>query len=1535
MAAHEHDSFAEGYDSYLLNHAVLVENLSEAPIFDATSPITQFIEERVDLLCGDDIPRPPVYVVDSAEPGACIAGNGLIVNRGLLDLLQYEEEVDAALGHELAHFEHHGEGVSHSNPASAIGVVRAHETEADLRGMELLSRRGINPRGSISLFETLARHTKTRAETKNIAEHFIDSPTHGRSADRAINLEQAAWHLDLPHLSPSDLTPLSFARSAADTIGQHVEQDDHIRRQAAIGHAIRQAFQEYKDDGHSHETALPYALSQPYLEQQAALMAEIHPELRDEEVHELAMLAGSKFGAACHLDVSADNPLDANRLERAFQNLDHPALTQLVGSFNKETREHVAESYILQALNEKMPDLMLLTFIEACEKQFGDFIFARPFAIKMTQLEEDEERNQASINRLCAIAARTKLPLYFISSNKELTRHPRYTIEELRLKEAAAQPTVMDLLAYVSHYNCRIDQTVKNNEAQLLPEFRTWRSDSEDESTANFRSQGLTSAQQSLLYGHNVQGENSAVQRLYIDCMRTDPATFTRELLSYTDDEELRKTMSTIWIEVFLELHGYRGQFALLSTLYTADPAHTRRLLGSFFEENIEYISSTLGIHVEMNEAESDDDFDDSDDYDEDDEAENEEGEDEDIFETARFVSVVLNKCLEQTREVLCIDGLDPAELAARSAFVDNLVIDSEKIRSFALLQGLESYAHHGDATALLSLLARVEPPKFTVSSFTGDDHLHAYAQACWKAALTRLLDQPNVGQDDESLRLLMVFGLAAEDTSTNLHVPARALNRLVEERNFDEGMQLVFGTYGHLPSHVLRNAVVTLIESKAKTLDDFAKLEARLLENLEQFVDLHHKEIGTGSIIETNVLEAYRTHQTKEREVGLKHDVVKGMESVRLLRALLMSAEDDAELKQYMFERWWLRYRTDFQGKIDVEAKFRVEDIAIWRYPHKKSQLEHWIKEIPRHDDYQPLGATLDKLYVGNAALRHITVRKLLLGKGGVLTEAAGRQALVEALMQTWLAYEEGSATDSILHNILQSLMESAGPERLYHYLGPVLQDLILHPPHVQTSFDDIATRQANIVVDTMLSRKKISKELGNEREAVRRKVINLARGNANDQDAAGRSTLEDRLFEIFVEAEDESIGRISPTELALMVGKKSGAVGVRMLQLAGQYYDIPENEREKYNEVYDSMKGQTRLQAYKVLAREAKTNARVAELLDNIELFGERLGGGSLMTVYEVTMKDGSRQVIGVRNPNAEYHATQIAELAYNALDRAIENDPENADLKIAQSLVIDAVTWIRNELNDTTFTAKDAVFRAENDTREGTGFRRGRSRYDLYVPKANETGTLWIRNEELVPGVNLNGLTIAHDEPTDLASKRISQADFQDAVSTLVRNALFQIRRGRFAHSDMHMGNFRIVEGNNRIAVFDRYNLIEMTDELRATLKQTITHVASGRHRDAVEAVLHSVTPEEALADDVVRTIADSVAHGEADLTKTMANLVIGLKRANISIPLELSLIMRNIFSLARLSHKAGFDNLVEAFMHTADEQEVQDLLADLAA
>lgn len=720
-------------------------------------------------------------------------------------------------------------------------------------------------------------------------------------------------------------------------------------------------------------------------------------------------------------------------------------------------------------------------------------------------------------------------------------------------------------------------------------------------------------------------------------------------------------------------------------------------------------------------------------------------------------------------------------------------------------------------------------------------------------------------------------------------------------------------------------------MERKAKTPEDFAAVEEYMMQYLEDFIDTNQAGIGVGSIIETNIIAAYKRKHALERDVALKHDEITGMESVRLIRALLMSSKSDADLKQYVFERWWLANRTHSR----VSDHFTVEDIAIWRHPSKEARRQYWVKEMPPIGTYTPLADTIDKLYLSNDAVRYIAVRKLMLGEGGVLTDVQGRESLVEALMQSWLEYEEGSEGERLLTNILSSLMESTAPERLYHYLGPILQDLILRPPQEQSTNDAVAAAHAKKVIDTMQKQGKLGNRLfGTELDAVESKIKNLMNGGSEaTQQAVSLRETHDQLLNLFDVAKAEQITTISPTELALMTGKKSGAIGVRMLQLAGQYYAIPAEERERYDEVYDSMKGQSRLQAFKVLTREAQQNAQTAAILADIADFGERIGGGSLMTMYEVTMTNGSKRVTGVRNPNAEYHVVQVADLASTALDRANSNDPNNNDLKMAQSLIYDSVTWISHELNDTNFTAKDTVFRAQNDTMRGNGFRKGSSRYDVYVPQAYETGSLWIRHEDFVAGVNLTGLKISDTDSTNLGQKIISRDDYQDAVSTLVRSALYQINHGDFVHSDMHKGNFRITEDNNAIAIFDRYNLIEMTAPLRSALQITIGSIISGDRETAVQAMIDFVAPGNAGNSNLATQIATNIQQ-ETDPTKAMTHTLLDLKKAGITIPIELSLILRNIFSLSRLSEEAGFANIGAAFLHTADDQEVQDLLTALS-
>ena len=86
------------------------------------------------------------------------------------------------------------------------------------------------------------------------------------------------------------------------------------------------------------------------------------------------------------------------------------------------------------------------------------------------------------------------------------------------------------------------------------------------------------------------------------------------------------------------------------------------------------------------------------------------------------------------------------------------------------------------------------------------------------------------------------------------------------------------------------------------------------MTDRLEAFIEDNAAEIGVASILDTNIIDAYQTARVWHRETGLKKDVINNMEAVRLLRALLMSGQDDKPLMNYVFERLWGGNPTHFE---------------------------------------------------------------------------------------------------------------------------------------------------------------------------------------------------------------------------------------------------------------------------------------------------------------------------------------------------------------------------------------------------------------------------------------------------------------------------------------------------------------------------------------------------------------------------------------------------------------------------------------------
>lgn len=172
------------------------------------------------------------YVVDSEQVNAfAIPGGHVYVNRGLIERADNLSELAGVLGHEIAHVsERHGieqwqraqranQGLSllygvllGRNPGTieraAVGagvqglVLAPHgrdaEREADLRGVEFVTRAGIHPRGMVTFFQELLAE---RQRNPSRVEQWFS--THPLTEERIANTSRA---IDAMNLEGRNLT---------------------------------------------------------------------------------------------------------------------------------------------------------------------------------------------------------------------------------------------------------------------------------------------------------------------------------------------------------------------------------------------------------------------------------------------------------------------------------------------------------------------------------------------------------------------------------------------------------------------------------------------------------------------------------------------------------------------------------------------------------------------------------------------------------------------------------------------------------------------------------------------------------------------------------------------------------------------------------------------------------------------------------------------------------------------------------------------------------------------------------------------------------------------------------------------------------------------------------------------------------------------------------------------------------------------------------------------------------------------------------
>jgi predicted unusual protein kinase regulating ubiquinone biosynthesis (AarF/ABC1/UbiB family) len=367
-------------------------------------------------------------------------------------------------------------------------------------------------------------------------------------------------------------------------------------------------------------------------------------------------------------------------------------------------------------------------------------------------------------------------------------------------------------------------------------------------------------------------------------------------------------------------------------------------------------------------------------------------------------------------------------------------------------------------------------------------------------------------------------------------------------------------------------------------------------------------------------------------------------------------------------------------------------------------------------------------------------------------------------------------------------------------------------------------------------------------------------------------------------------------------------------MLQLAGQYFDLPPEDATVFEDAYDNVRGQTRVQALRVLKREARLHPEAAELLDNIEQFGQRIGGGSLMTVYDVQLKDGRRVALSVKNPNVEYNLDKMTTILERSVKHVQAAHPDSPVYPALEAILGQVKQWIRDELEDPEFELKDARFRLQNDdTLRGT-----EEAVSILVPNTIPTGTRRIRCEEYIEGTNLNGLEIA--DTTDIGNGQIMRGDLQLIVSKLVKNYVPQLLVHGLAHPDIHPGNFRVMNDARTIAVFDRYNLLELDDHEKTIIGTMAAQLVAGDANAAADELLGYLQglPENAGKERTFAELRQEFGTAGTGGVSGLMTMLVKLQQASVVVPLKLTLVARNFGSLNKLSLKAGFSGVAEALM-----------------
>ncbi len=725
-----------------------------------------------------------------------------------------------------------------------------------------------------------------------------------------------------------------------------------------------------------------------------------------------------------------------------------------------------------------------------------------------------------------------------------------------------------------------------------------------------------------------------------------------------------------------------------------------------------------------------------------------------------------------------------------------------------------------------------------------------------------------------DKLYLLQLVDLLYERNIAGM-VIHQIMTLISQEDSFDDIQGLLFEK-NRYNTDLLAKFVEEVSRTPAQL--DTARTELVNLETKTQFL----KKVSGGMMIEEVIAQCFKE------------------EKLTWLITLLNTHTDDSDIKKTLYSllHKFQRFPAVLPG-FSLVIYDRLEE-------RPRCIRESYLAQLPDALPLRHMTAEeyLSGLYNLSYPEKTALTRLLLIGNNGVLLDPMGRAALLRYFLTEFIA--SGTTTEEkelydVITEVLEALFLHASTEVLYLLISPLITKWMLVPPEKerQTSWETIISEhiqsrrgylRKNYTEDRI-------KQMQSEALAVCQRTPS---SSYSAEDLAYNDIILKMIGSDPRQRHTADPDKISPVSLVVDIARDLGSLGVRFLQVLGQYVHIPESYREEFDNVYDGVQGQSKLTAYETLLREWPT------LPEEVKEISPSIGGGSMMTVYTGEFQDGHTEVIKVANPNLVYVTDQLASEIKRIL--AILAKEKGSGYAIANILIDDITEWIKQDFSYEQFLQQNNQFHADQN-----GYRqKPEDRYQIKVPQAFGTENKFHKREEYIRGI---GLTKKHEQ--DLLAKG---HDLKQIVRAIGHSYIKQILDGR-VHSDVHIGNF-LVTDNDECAILDRNFYVELDNADKGFIFNiALAHTDTAK---TVDTVMNYFMPDtdgtrseekETLKKELQELLLQKAG---ADIPEKLSAMMVFLHEKNIPIPLKITLLVKNLNGLDKMAKAAGYNGLIDILL-----------------